>query len=237
MEHKQSIADELSEIAPTLAIMDKPVNPELPVGYFNTFQKRLSTDIQISTFPKPQNPAIPDFYFLAFREKLMGQIRAASIQKELDTFAPTLAAVKTSPQIQSALEKKTQREVILRSIRQSTQKQSNSFLAEVDHVFAQLLGLLFAPKYHLAWSGAISAVALIFLLQIKPAVTQPCNTLACLSQQEIEQYIRSNSDEFDEQMLESAPLPVLQDDFNQLELNEKEQNEYLREAFDQTEIL
>lgn len=232
MEKKQEIQQELVAIAPMLASLPRPVNPELPVDYFLRFRNRLAVERHLQQIAKPVPAALPSAYIAGNREQIFTRVRQWEVNEELNQMASVLLSarqVATIPDV--SIDFHQQREKIWRKVRgtaASAQKGEAVALPWLD----KLLAWLFRPQYAFAWSSVSVALLLYFLWQFNPPASAECASLACLPDQEIEQYIRSNADEFDEQMLNLPPDNQTGQQPDPLPLNENDVKDYLRETYD-----
>lgn len=91
-------------------------------------------------------------------------------------------------------------------------------------------------KVYLLFSRVAFAAAIVgavFLVKEVLRPSLPINNcedgIACLTQEEIYQYMNANSHEFDLQQVQEAVEPVLEKEETKIEMNEKEMEQYIKE--------
>lgn len=232
MERNQEIQEELAAIAPSLVSLPRPVHPALPADYFLQFRNRLTVERQLQQIAKPAPSVLPSAYFARTRENIFTRVRQWEVNEELNQTAPALhRARQVSTAAVNAVDTHQQREKIWGKIRGTSPTAQKSNAAAALSWADKLAAWLFPPQSTFAWSSVSVALLLFFLWQFNPPAPAECASLACLSDQEIEQYIRSNADEFDEQLLNTSPDGKTRQQPDILPLNEIDVKDYLRETY------
>jgi hypothetical protein len=178
MKANEDIKKELSEIAPVLSGLKKPVCDTVPEGYFTQFRYSILDLVKeeavreelkqvapsLANIQKPINAQVPEMYFTDFRKQMLEVVKAEQITEA---------------------------------------RHLNSWMHKLNVWIEQQLSVIFQPRYTLAFAGSFSVVLVAVMLSIK---IQQCTDLDCkfasLTSSELDAYITSNSDEFSPNKLE-----------------------------------
>lgn len=232
MEKNQEIQEELAAIAPSLVSLPRPVHAALPADYFLQFRNRLTVECRLQQIAKPVPSVLPSAYFARTRESIFVRVRQWEVNEELNQTAPALHMVRqVATAAVDAVDTHQQRKKIWGKIRKPSSSAQKRNAATVLSWPDKLAAWLFSPKSSFVWSSVSVALLLFFLWQFNPPASVECSSISCLSDQEIEQYIRSNADEFDEQMLNLSPDNQSGQQPDELPLNENDVKDYLRETY------
>lgn len=180
MKNREEILKELKEIAPELARLENKPASDVPASYFK-----------------------------AFPEDLMKKIRTNEIAAELSSIAPELGKlervnafdVPSSSYFQSLPEAVLQRIKVSEKARNTTSK---GWMISLNVYFDRIAGIIFKPKYSVAFAGFATVVILAIMLVVK--VEEQCADLDCrmaqISSEELNTYFNTHADEFNSALLD-----------------------------------
>jgi hypothetical protein len=221
METREDILKELREIAPHLASLQKVNVFKVPESYFVDFKNIVLEQVKLvdvkqelqvlaPTLLKVQKPLqveAPAAYFADFSSRLLNKVRADEVAKELATIAPRLSVLEKVNTLQapanyfSAFPNRVLRDI------QAQQKEvvvdGRSWVDSLNGFLDGVIGVVFKPKYSLAFAGMATMLIMGVLMFVK---AEQCNDLECrfaqLSTNEINDYLDNKSDAYSDEVFE-----------------------------------
>ncbi len=223
METRDNILKELKEIAPQLALLQKPTPPQAPEGYFLNFKNNLLQQLKpvdaqqelqelapvLARVQKPVLEPVPPQYFAAFSGEVLNKIHHVEATEELAAVAPHLNALRklnTTHAPEGYFNAFSER--VLADIRAGQQVPAGDTTTWVDAVNGLLDRIalqIFKPKYSVAFAGFATIAIMAVLMFVK--VQQQCDDLDCrfaqLSTDDINSYLDNNkSDAYSDEIFE-----------------------------------
>ncbi|HLP49868.1 MAG TPA: hypothetical protein VK154_03230 [Chitinophagales bacterium] len=194
METRENILQELKEIAPRLASLEKKNNFAVPDGYFLNFKNNLLEQVKLQNqelstvapsllnIEKKNTAEVPAGYFNAFSADLMKKIRADEIASELSVIAPTLSTAekKNTMQVPTNYFAQFPQQMMERIAQQQTVAESVTmpkWLQAVNAVLERITVVVFKPKYSFAFAGTATLVIMAVMMFVQ--VEQQCTDLDC----------------------------------------------------------
>jgi len=221
METRDDILRELSEIAPKLASMDKTNPYKLPVDYFNSFGSLLLDKIkygevkaelrvlapELSRLNKPVAAEVPAAYFTGLSGKLIDKIRSIEASQELAEIAPALSKLEkvNAIAVPANYFKSLPQQVINKVHEQKValEPAAPGLMDSVNSLFDRWIGILFKPKYTVAFAGIATTMIVAVMMFMK---VEQCDDLDCrfaqLSTDEINNYLENKSDAYSDEVFE-----------------------------------
>ena len=221
METREDILKELREIAPHLASLQKVNAFKVPESYFVDFKNIVLEQVKLvdvkqelqvlaPTLLKVQKPLqveAPAAYFADFSSRLLNKVRADEVAKELATIAPRLSVLEKVNTLQAPANYFSAfPDRVLRDI-QAQQKEvvvdGRSWIDSLNGFLDGVIGVVFKPKYSLAFAGMATMLIMGVLMFVK---VEQCNDLECrfaqLSTNEINDYLDNKSDAYSDEVFE-----------------------------------
>ena len=99
MDKSTEILNELKEISPTLAAMERVNVFQVPDDYFTELDKRIFTSVFLHQDEKNKDQQVPEGYFEALSSKIMLKIKSAEIDnpdEEIQSISPLLFSLKNT---------------------------------------------------------------------------------------------------------------------------------------------
>lgn len=221
MSNKNEILNELREIAPRLALLEKTNLYKVPEGYFTAFSKSILEQVKLGEVKVELREVAPELarlnkrvatdmpadYFKGFSAKLIQTVRAAEVKNELLEIAPELAKLqKAAAYSVPAGYFESFAGGILQQL--SAEKPKASPGVSIFDSIETFLGRVFKPKYSVAFSGFATLVIVGMLVFMKPepacADTDVECRIARLSNADINAYLNSHPDYNSEQIFDDA---------------------------------
>lgn len=224
MKNNENILQELREIAPYLANVEKKNLYTVPQDYFANFSSVVLAQAQLSGVSGELSevaPALaglsglnkteaPAGYFHSFSSGLLNKIRANEVADELTAIAPALSELeKVNAYEAPAGYFNTFAQQVLKQATVAQPQQQNAmpaWLAGINNALENVLSTVFKPRYSFAFAGTLSIAFLAVMMFTK--VEQQCAEtdiecqLAQLSTSELDEYITANADEFHKSVLD-----------------------------------
>lgn len=231
METRDNILNELKQIAPKLAAIERKNFYEVPNGYFADFKAVMLQQVNLSEVKqelKEIAPAllktqsnttakVPQGYFSSFSAELMQKIRANEAVEELQAIAPALSAIQKQNTLQvpatyfAAFPKQMLRQIAAAE----TAKQASAMPGwpqSVNVVLENITAAVFKPKYSVAYAGITTMLVVGFLLTVNvEQPQQPCADFLCMADQvklsdaELNAYLdNTTTDSYQEEVFEQA---------------------------------
>ena len=227
METREDILKELKEIAPKLAAMDKTNPYQVPEGYFLNFKNVmldkivLEADLYINPVMEELKAVAPELakiqkhsvaempvnYFNDFSAQLIKKIRANEVANELAEVAPALSIIEKVNELEvPAVYFKAFPQRMMQLVK-AEQKGSISFssqwLGSLNELLERVAGVVFKPKYAVAFAGFASVLIVAVMLLVKiPQGDNLDAQLAQLSTEEINNYLDNKSDAYSDEVFE-----------------------------------
>ena len=243
METRENILKELNELAPTLAKMEKKNFYSVPENYFLNFKSEMLGQVKLSGVKQElktiasallniedrNTVKVPVGYFDSFSSGLIKKIRANEIVAELNVVAPTLSTLGKENRLEvpanyfSAFPQQMMKRI---AVEQKAKEATAmpKWMEALNNILENISAVVFKPKYSFAFAGMASIVIVAGMFFAK--VEQQCNDLDCkmakLSNEEINSYLDSNTDNYQEEIFElnqEADLPSTDNNVFKNELN------------------
>lgn len=226
MEKKDDIVNELKQLAPTLAGLEKRNFYTVPNGYFAEFKANMLAQVKASGVElelKDVAPAllnverkaakeVPAGYFSSFSKDLLKQIRTAEVGEELSVIAPKLAATPKQHNLSIPANYFAQfPEGVMRQIQNAEDAKAApvmpAWLLRVNAVVEQITAVVFKPRYSFAFAGMATMIIVAVMFTLK--VEQQCADLECkmarLSTEELNTYLgEEDTDSYQDEVFEAA---------------------------------
>lgn len=225
MKNNENILQELREIAPYLANVEKKNLYTVPDNYFANFSSVVLAQVQLSGAGKELSevaPALaalsglnkteaPAGYFHSFSSGLLGKIRANEVADELQALAPALSSIEkvNAYQAPAGYFSTFAQQVLQQATAAPHQQRQNalpSWLVGINNMFEGFVSAVFKPKYSFAFAGTLSIAFMAVMMFTK--VEQQCAEtdiecqLAQLSTAELDAYMTEYADEFHKSVLD-----------------------------------
>ncbi len=227
METRDNILRELKELAPTLAALEKKNFYTVPEGYFVNFKSEMLEQIKpgaVKQELKEIAPAllkvqgkssveVPVGYFTSFSANMLQKIRASEAAEELQAVAPTLATLQKENTMQvPANYFATFPAQMMKQITAAEKAKAGSAMPEwmqrVNIILENISAVVFKPRYSAAFAGM--AAVLIMAVMLTWKVDEQCSDLDCkmaqLTDKELSDYLFMNTDGYQEEIFEAAPV-------------------------------
>ena len=218
MKPDTTILNELKEIAPTLALLNKVASEKVPEGYFLNFNslmlskvKMSETQLELSTIApelaklnKVELPKISATYFSEFPAQILCQLH----KNELQEIAPVLSKLQKQNTLAApATYFSGFAGSVLNTINKNEKAtNSPSWVKKVTDRTETAFEGLFAPKYTLAFSGMVTMFVMAFMLYT--TVEKQCADIDCkialVSNEELDAYLDSNLDYSTDEIFDSS---------------------------------
>ena len=224
MKNSKEIANELRDIAPKLAALEK-VNPySVPENYFVNFKVEMLERVKLSGAAEELNAVAPTLagmekknlvevpanYFVALSVGLLKQVRANDVADELKSITPVLwqlekkNAFEVSNNYFTGFPEQMMKRIALEGKPQVTTGTSK-WLTDLNNVLENIALVIFKPKYTVAFAGVAATVMVGVMMFVQ---IEQCNDLDCkmasLTDSEINSYLDNNSDSYKDEIFESA---------------------------------
>ena len=221
METREDILKELKEIAPRLASLQKVNAYSVPENYFVDFKNIMLEQVKPVDFKqelqvlaptllkvsKPANAEAPAVYFSDFKSRMLTKVRADEVAKELATVAPRLSVIEKINTLQAPVNYfNAFPERVLRDIQagqQTVVSEGRSWMDSLNEFLDGVIGVVFKPKYSMAFAGMATMVVMGMLMFVK---VQQCDDLECkfaqLSTEDINNYLDNKSDAYSDEVFE-----------------------------------
>lgn len=203
MKNREEILNELKEIAPELARLEKKPASDVPANYFK-----------------------------AFPADLMKKIRANELATELSSIAPELSKLERVNVFEAPSSRYFQAlpETILQRVKISGKTNTaspNGWIISLNVYFDRIAGFIFKPKYSVAFAGFATVMILAVMLVMK--VEEECLDVECrmaqISTEELNNYFNTHADEFNSDLLDYAPGEYIPGTNEILNLSDEELND------------
>ncbi|MCW5906807.1 MAG: hypothetical protein KIS94_03025 [Chitinophagales bacterium] len=226
MKLSEDILNELKEIAPSLAAVERVNHFHVPENYFTTFSKKIAETVtqtevkqelnalapQLSKLLSSESAKAPSEYFKNFSAGLLQKIRAEETAAELNTVAPTLAQLQ-KVNVYSVPKGyfNTFPKTISQQIAAGEPRPESvvpGWLKSINTALDNLAIALFQPKMAYAFAGSVAMIIVAAMMFAGLEQTQPCakDDLLCrlekVSTEELNAYFDSHYDEFGKSMLD-----------------------------------
>lgn len=218
-EHEE-ILNELKQIAPTLAGVERMDALGVPENYFSGIQSRVFDAIKaenateelkslapgLAAITKVQEREVPAGYFTSLSSDILGKIRASEAAHELEALAPALAAI-SKPEVAMPAEYFSRMQSgVLKQIKQAEKPVKASVFQSINAWIDSLLQPLFSPQLTFAMASVLTVVLVgwIAIAQSNKPVDTSANFTAAIesvSRQEVKDYIAANIDDFDDNLM------------------------------------
>ena len=217
MKPNNNIVNELQEVAPTLASLDRINFYQVEEGYFESSQVAIiesveKTEIVTATLSsihkKELYPAPAPAYFDSFSENLIAKVHTEEVEEELAYALPVLQHIpkkqfyKVPVAYFAAFPE--------RMVRLATKKAPKSVLVHWENVWIGIGDLVFSfisrPRYSFAMASAVGMIVCIFLVTNTrtSSITDEDKIFAQMQQipdADLHSYMNKHRDEFDERTI------------------------------------
>jgi DNA-binding FrmR family transcriptional regulator len=222
---REEILNELKQIAPTLAGVERVDILGVPENYFSGIQSRIFDAIKagnaaeelksiapgLAAISKVQEREVSAGYFSSLSSNVLGKIRMSESGSELEAIAPALAAVSKAKEAVTAGYFSQMQSNVLKQVKQAGKPAEASVLQRINTWVDSVLQPLFSPQLTFAMASVLTVVLVGWLAiaqNNKPASAGVSFTAAIekVSRDEVKDYIAANMDEFDYSLMaKNAP--------------------------------
>ncbi len=224
MKNSKEIKDELREIAPKLAALEKVTRYSVPENYFVGFKAEILERVKLRGVAEELNTIapvlaklekknlveVPANYFTILSVDLLKKVRTNEVVDELKAIAPALSqlekknAFEVSNNYFSDFPEQMMKQIRLESKTQ-TSTETPKWLISLNNVLENIVQVIFKPKYTLAFAGTAATVLIGIMMFAK---VEQCNELDCkmasLTDSEINSYLDNNTDSYKDEIFESG---------------------------------
>jgi hypothetical protein len=225
MKNYNEIQEELKAIAPTFAAWEKRNPFSVPEDYFGTLPQRILTTVQqeedrwenvadpqmsflLQSFKNRSPFSLPENYFPQASASILSAIRKQAVKEELQEIAPEVAALpKNNPfQVPHNYFNTLPQQVLYRLHRSAASTAEVSIWNKCNEILEALLHPFFKPQFAMAFAIVVSLAVFFAFLNDKKFLKSDSmaslhHELKKVSANEVNLYIASNIDEFDEYSL------------------------------------
>lgn len=226
METRDNILNELKQIAPTLAAVEKKNFYAVPDGYFADFKSSIVAQVSFSPVQQElkevapvllnveRKPAVevPIGYFTSFSKDLVKQIRGNEVQEELSALAPALSAIDKQNTLNVPANYFAQFPGQLMQQIKTTEGVAEKaavpeWMQRVNIILENITAVIFKPKYSVGFAGLATMIIVTVMFSLK--VEQQCADLECkmaqLTTEELSAYLgEDDADSYQDEIFEAA---------------------------------
>lgn len=224
MKNSKEIANELKELAPKLASLEKVNFHSAPENYFVNFKIEMLDKVKVcgvteelkavapelAKLKKNALTEVPSNYFATFSADLLKKVRANEVADELKQIAPSLSqlekenAFEVSANYFSGFPQKMMKRIALEE-KSKAKSETPKWLTGLNSALENIAEIIFKPKYSFALAGVAATVVVGVMMFVK---VEQCNDLDCkmasLTDAEINNYLDNNTEAYSDEIFEAG---------------------------------